>query len=106
VDDSGRYGIPSTWLNFLLNVPHITEGEQFQSQLRKLDPTLQRAWTRTKDRLHHAITPGADFKKWPPGGHDCYSVRINDGYRAHLRRRGHDDWLAVAIGSHSQMGHG
>jgi hypothetical protein len=79
----------------------------FQNQLSKLGQEIRKAWERTKIRLQQAITPGADFKKWPPGGNNIYSVRINDNFRAHLKGApGEKNWVAISIGSHKNMGHG
>lgn len=107
VDDSVRLGIPPGWLNYFSRLSAIEETEDFNKKLKKLAPPIQRAWARSKERLSVAITTGADFKRWDKGGTDLYSVRINDGFRAHLRRREEtDDWLAVAIGNYKEMGHG
>jgi hypothetical protein len=107
VDDSNRLGLPGGWLNLFSRLSAIEEAEDFRKKLKKLALPTQRAWKRTKEKLCNAITAGADFKQWSRGGNDLYSVRINDNFRAHLRRREEtDDWLAVAIGSHKEMGHG
>jgi hypothetical protein len=107
VDDSVRLGIPPAWLSCFYRLSAIEETEEFTKKLKKLAPPIQRAWMRSKERLSVAITSGADFKKWDKGGKDLFSVRINDNFRAHLRRREEtDDWLAVEIGSHKEMGHG
>ena len=107
VDDSVRLGIPPGWLSIFSRLSSIEEADEFKKKLKKLALPNQRAWERTKQKLCNAITTGADFKQWDRGGNDLYSVRINDGFRAHLRRREETgDWLAVAIGSHKEMGHG
>ena len=107
VHDGARLGLPAGWLGFFSRLDRITETEGFVKRLGKLAPPVQAAWDRTKQRLSTCITAGADFKRWPSAGPDCYSVRVNDNVRAHLQRRpAPDDWLAVAIGGHKEMGHG
>lgn len=107
VDDSTRLGIPPGWLSFFSRLSAIEETGEFRKKLEMLASPIQRAWERTKQKLGIAITRGADFKKWDKGGNDLFSVRVNDNFRAHLRRRKEsDDWLAVAIGNHKEMGHG
>jgi hypothetical protein len=107
VDDSMRLGIPPGWLDFFSRLSVIEESEDFKKMLGKLALPIQRAWERMKQKLGLAITAGADFKKWDKGGNGLYSVRVNDSFRAHLRRREEsDDWLAVAIGNYKEMGHG
>jgi hypothetical protein len=107
VNDGARLGIPPDWLGFFSRLSAIEETDEFRKELDLLASPIQRAWERTKQKLGIAITAGADFKKWDKGGNDLFSVRINGSFRAHLRRRKEsDDWLAVAIGKHKEMGHG
>lgn len=107
VDDSSRLGMPEGWLSFFSSLSAIEETSDFKKKLGMLTSDIQRAWERTKQKLGIAITAGADFKKWDKGGDDLFSVRVNGSVRAHLhRRRESNDWLAVAIGSHKEMGHG
>jgi hypothetical protein len=107
VDDTKKYGVNSGWLEYLTSIPLIEENFSFQNQLSKLGQNIRKAWDRTKFRLQQQITPGADFKKWPPGGDNVYSVRINDNFRAHLKGvPGDKNWVAIGIGSHKNMGHG
>ncbi|MDB4562854.1 hypothetical protein N9113_04460, partial [Akkermansiaceae bacterium] len=107
VDDSERIGLPPEWLSYFSRIPEITETEDFRKKFKKLTPPIQRAWERTKGKLGVGITTGSDFKKWPKGGDDMFSVRVNNNFRAHLQRlKTTDDWLAVAIGNHKEMGHG
>ncbi len=107
VADSARLGIPPGWLSVFSRLSSIEETVEFRKTLETLTSPIQRAWERTKHKLGIAITAGVDFKKWDNGGNDLFSVRVNDNFRAHLRRRKEsDDWLAVAIGNHKEMGHG
>lgn len=107
VNDGSRLGLPSDWLQFFARLVEIKETSGFQKKLQLMDGSIQRAWERMKQKLGVAITSGADFKPWPKDGDDCYSVRINNNFRAHLKRqRDTCDWLAYEIGSHKAMGHG
>lgn len=107
VNDSARIGLPPEWLSCFSQLSAIMETDEFRKKVGMLASPIQRAWERTKQKLGTAITPGADFKKWDKGGNDLFSVRVNDNFRAHLQRRKEsDDWLAVAIGNHKEMGHG
>ncbi len=107
VDDAKKYGIPSGWLECLSCIPLIEESFSFREQLARLGQDNRDAWVRTKRRLQQTITRGADFKKWPPGGDDVYSVRINDNIRVHLKGVPRErKWLAIRIGNHKEMGHG
>ena len=50
---------------------------------------------------------GLGFKRWKPGGANCYSVRVDRKYRAHLiYERDRQSWRAIEIGDHKAMGHG
>lgn len=107
VADGRRLGLPRNVLSYFTHLSLITESDGFQEKLQRLTKPVQQAWQRTKHKLTQAITNGADFKRWEPGGEDIFSVRVNDNFRAHLQRlRDQDAWVAVAIGSHKQMGHG
>lgn len=107
VHDGSRLGIPPDWLTFISRITKITELEKFCAMLEVLARPIQKAWDRTKLKLREGITTGADFKKWPKGGPDVFSVRVNDRVRAHLQyRRSEGDWLALEIGGHKELGHG
>lgn len=107
INDSQRIGLPPEWLSYFSRLPEITETTGFQKKLKKLTPPIQRAWERTKEKLGIGITTGADFKKWTKGGDNLFSVRVNNNFRAHLQRETEsDEWVAVSIGNHKEMGHG
>jgi hypothetical protein len=107
VDDSRRYGLPPGWLRAFSRLTLIDETVSFLKQLARLSTDVQRAWVRIKRQLAQAVTPGRDFKRWLPGGPDVYSLRVNDGIRAHLRHESQADrWVAIEIGGHKQLGHG
>ena len=85
----------------------LHEPPEFKRKVSELPSPIQRAWFRQRDRLKVAITPGADFKRWEKGGPDVYSLRVSVGYRAHIRReRLKNEWVALDIGNHKEMGHG
>jgi len=107
VHDAHRLGLPADWLSCFSRLTCIRESSHFEKKLSSLSRIIQSAWGRTKTKLETAITAGADFKKWPKAGPNFYSVRLNDGYRAHLEYvRDEGFWLARAIGNHKEMGHG
>ena len=64
-------------------------------------------WNGTKSKLLVDRTlRGLNFKPWPKDGKGAYSVKIDDGFRAHLRHQGQGNWLAYILGSHKELGHG
>jgi hypothetical protein len=106
VDDSHLLGVPSGWLNILSRLSVIQETEGFRNRLKKMSNVIRKAWDRTKSKLRMHITPNMDFKLWPREGPNIYSVRVNDNIRAHLKRISWEDWEALSIGTHKEMGHG
>ncbi len=86
VQDGTRLGIPNTWLLPITSISEIEEPERFLRQLRALDVTVQRRWQLCKEKLSTSVSlNGFDFKPWPKEGRSVFSVRIDRGYRAHLR---------------------
>ena len=64
-------------------------------------------WDSTKDKLlTEPNLPGLQLKPWPNDGDNCYSVKIDRNFRAHLRYKGNGRWLAYKLGTHKAMGHG
>jgi hypothetical protein len=108
VDDSTRYGIPAGWIPFFPNIPSIIEDEQFEKQLVSLATEARKGWRKVKTMMQATLQArGLNFKRWPKGGDNVYSVRINDKVRAHLRLdKATHEWRAVAIGGHKELGHG
>jgi hypothetical protein len=104
--DGKRFGIPEGYINLFSRLGSIVESKDFQRKYKKLSPELKKAWERTKGLLGRAITRGADFKKWPSEHNNVWSVRVNKGFRAHLRQELGGVWTALAIGNHKEMGHG
>lgn len=104
-DLQGLLGIDASYFRC---VEGIVETDGFVRALKKLDGTVSTRWQHVKNTL--AVTTsgsGPNFKRWPSGGADCYSVRVGPNFRAHLRyARGSKTWFAEEIGSHKAMGHG
>lgn len=100
----------SGWLDPALVLPpvaSITESDEVQKLLSGKYRNLKSKWNRTKSRLLVDRTlRGLNFKPWPKDGKDAYSVKIDDGFRAHLRHQGQGNWLAYILGSHKELGHG
>lgn len=68
---------------------------------------LNKPWTETKQKLlRDRNLVGLDFKRCKPEGERAWSVKVDDGNRAHLENLGNGNWLAYAIGGHKEMGHG
>jgi hypothetical protein len=81
-------------------VKEIEEDKRFLKTLSKLH-ALQKPWDKTKEKLfENKNLPSLNFKPWSKAGPSCYSVKVNEGDRAHLQRLGDGKWLAIEIGSH------
>ena len=106
--DQARYGLGNLPF-FLISTVEITEeSTEFLKKLRKLPSYARKKWDKTRNLLAQSTsTPGLDFNPWPPGGRDCFSVRVDRTLRAHLRFDSSlTRWLAESIGFHTEMGHG
>ena len=86
----------------------IVESRSFLHALSKAGQGMFRLWERRKGDLARSVSLNSlGFERWPPGGLDCYSVRLDGNFRAHLRRvRTDGTWIAESIGDHKSMGHG
>jgi len=86
----------------------IEEDDKLTKQLAgKRLRHFRKPWDETKRKLtENKDRWGLDFKPWPQDGKGAWSVKVDDGNRAHLRNRGNGNWLAYAIGGHKEMGHG
>lgn len=100
----------SDWFDPALVLPPvsaITEGEEVHKRLAGKYRNLEPKWKNTKSKLLSDRTlRGLNFKPWPKDGKGAYSVRIDDGFRAHLQHQGQGNWLAYSLGSHKELGHG
>jgi len=106
--DQARYGLGNLPFFLISTVEIAEESAEFLKKLRKLPSYAQKKWDKTRNLLAHSTsTPGLDFKPWPPGGRDCFSVRVDRTLRAHLRFDSSlTRWFAESIGFHTEMGHG
>ncbi|WP_372838681.1 hypothetical protein [Phaeovulum sp.] len=100
----------SNWLDPALVLPpvaSIAESDEIQKRLSGKYRNLVSKWNGTKSKLLVDRTlRGLNFKPWPKDGKGAYSVKIDDGFRAHLRHQGQGNWLAYILGSHKELGHG
>jgi len=110
------YVIPaqlSSWISPSLVLPSIrkiTDSEKVIKKLAKKYRDYSDRWISTKQKLiDKPSLIGLNFKPWTsdPAVPDAWSVRVNDGMRAHLRRiSGDGEWETYAFGSHKELGHG
>jgi len=92
-------------LDFFEKITGVVESLSFLRDLRRHGRELEGKWSRRKERL--ALSVGREVERWRSGGPNCYSVRIDDNFRAHLRRdAANGSWTAESIGDHKSMGHG
>lgn len=100
----------SDWIDPSFNLPPVRKVTEAGKLLKALDGKLRHLkdmWSKTKKKLtEDRNRPGLDFKRWPMDGDDAWSVRVNQGVRAHLRNLGEGLWEAYEIGGHKEMGHG
>ena len=89
------------------SVADVAESKPVAARLAR-DAQLLKRWRQTKKKLREAPDrPGLNFKPWtpPPGS---WSVRVDDNFRAHLRRTdpARGLWEVFEVGSHAELGHG
>lgn len=100
----------SDWLDPALVLPpvaSIAESDEVQKRLSGKYRNLESKWNDTKSKLLIDRTlRGLNLKPWPKDGKGAYSVRVDNGFRAHLRHEGQGNWLAYILGSHKELGHG
>ncbi|MCZ8323074.1 MAG: hypothetical protein O9296_16065 [Novosphingobium sp.] len=88
-------------------VSEIVDGDKVVKVLSKKLRNLQQPWENTKVKLRiNKDMPGLNFKPWKLHGPRCYSVKVDEGNRAHLENLGSGKWLAYEIGGHKELGHG
>ncbi len=106
--DQNRYGLGALPLFLIRSVEVSEESTGFLKSMNKLPRYATKKWSKARLLLSQSTSvPGLDFKPWPPGGKDCFSVRVDKTLRAHLRFDPKASrWLADAIGFHGEMGHG
>lgn len=108
IHDEKRHGLPTLGIDLLRLISQLRETDKFQRELSKLAPSVRELWAPTKRKLLADVTiPGLDFKHFEHKGERVYSVRLNRGYRAHLRKTSDPPgWEAYSVGDHKSMGHG
>jgi hypothetical protein len=97
------------WLDPTVKLPpviRISDSKEVQKRLSRKYKNFKVKWGNTKSKLIKDRTLyGLNFKPWPPDGKNAYSVKIDTGFRAHLRHEGDGNWLAYILGSHTELGH-
>lgn len=105
-----RPAVLNDWLPSALVLPpvfRITDDIEVTKRLSTRFKSLSNQWAKTKDKLIESrLLRGLNFKPWPNDGKDCYSVRIDYNFRAHLKHLGSGNWNAYILGSHKELGHG
>lgn len=85
----------------------IADGTEVIKRLSSRFANLRDRWEKTKEKLlENRLRHGLNFKPWPKDGRDCYSVKVDEGNRAHLRHEGTGQWTAYIVGPHKELGHG
>ncbi len=101
-----------TWLPSSLSLPpviSISDGDEVVKRLAKKYQNLKSRWEKTKEKLiENRLSLGLNFKPWPADKSvkNAYSVRVTDGFRAHLKPDGGGHWTAYILGTHKELGHG
>lgn len=109
LDDSHKSigKLPDDHVQAFAAIDTIRETSKFLKMLTKLPNIIQAKWVKTKSSLNIGIRTGHDFKKWPKGGTDVFSIRVDAAVRVHLwYDRANKGWSAIEIGKHKEMGHG
>lgn len=106
IDDSRQFDLPPLALRLVPCIPHIVETDRFQKMLRKLNPSVREDWLRMREVLADSVPRYPKFKKLKGGLKELYGIRLNNGFRVHVRPAENGVWEAVEIGPHTAMGHG
>ena len=99
--------LPPYTVGYIQSIPTIRETNKFKKQLAKIrDQRIISDWNKKKASLAERIPRFPEFEKFPQ--RDCFSLRLAQGYRAHLSQVGTNpsEWVAIEVGSHKAMGHG
>ena len=98
------------WLPPALVLPPVStviDGDEVTKRLSSRLAHMKTQWERTKHKLIESrVLRGLNFKPWPNDGKNCYSVRVDDNFRAHLKHEGGGLWVAYILGPHKELGHG
>jgi hypothetical protein len=108
INDTPHFQLPPFKIDLFRTVEGIEESREFLASLARAPARVQDAWMKAKQQL--AISTairGLDFKAWQRRRDAVvYSVRLGRNNRAHLERRvGTGGWVAVGLGTHTDMGH-
>ena len=110
VDDASRIDAPDVYLDLFRRIETVVESSKFQKKLRLATEMVRNSWSRAKRNLREStMLKSLDFKRWGPRTQtvDTYSVRLIDGFRAHLGyEKSTKRWTAEDFGPHKKMGHG
>jgi hypothetical protein len=109
IHDEQRLNLSIIDILRFVNISAIFETDRFTKQFSVMSKPLHSKWDKVKRQLQQSTSlPGLDFKFWERRGNEpVYSVRLDKGYRAHLRyNRNEQRWYADAVGDHKSMGHG
>lgn len=100
----------AAWISPACNLPPvraINDEDAVKKTCAGRYANYAKKWDKTKEKLlENPSLPGLAFKPWPKDGPDCCSVKIDKGFRGHLRHLGSGHWSAYKIGPHKEMGHG
>jgi len=108
VDDTPHLRLPPFKIDLFRTVEGIEESNKFRARFAREPARVQQSWEKAKQQL--AISTairGLDFKVWERRDDAVvYSVRLGRNKRAHLERRlTTGGWVAIGLGSHTEMGH-
>ena len=85
----------------------VIDSPRVKNRLATGDQSLSIKWDRTKRKLQACSSLGGlKFEKWEPKPGE-WTVRVDDGFRAHLMQRAQPRgaWEAIKIGTHDEMDH-
>lgn len=99
--------LPNDYVQAFSVINEIKEPVKFLKMLSNLPNKIQAKWLKTKHSLAIAIRKSHDFKKWRKSGPGVFSIKVDRAIRAHIKYdRTNNEWIALEIGRHKEMGHG
>lgn len=107
IRDAGRIGRASIDVGLFDRIPAIQESDVFTKQLVSSPQDIRSRWLKKKQQLAQAIPRHPEFERLKGVSPHTYSIRLNKGYRVHLRPEpSYELWTAIGVGPHTKMGHG
>src|SRR5262249_32142830 len=106
LEDASQFDLPALSPRIINCIPRIEESAKFQRMLRKLDHRRREEWARAKAALAIQVPGHPKFEKLQGSLAGLFSIRLGNGFRAHLRPADNGVWEAVEVGSHTAMRHG